>query len=404
MSRESLKIAITTSMFFPNVGGAEVFLHNLALSLQRRGHTPVVIASFSQWRAMWKRRDSLPYPILPHLPKQNALTRKSDVFLSVQDTYFALLQRRYDFDVWQSVGTFPVGVGVSHYTAAAGIPHVIRTTGSDIQKVPELDYGVRLDPEIEAVMNQHAAKCDRMVALTESVVPDCESVGVHRSDIDVIPCAVDLDRFDAIEVDEAAIRAAHDIPSDEFVFITVGRNHQKKGFPYLIDAAATLETRVDSPFHVVFVGSGMAPLRERAAEKNVESSVTFAGEISPDVSGGTYELPPTGVIELYKAADACVFPSLLETFGNVNIEAMAAGLSLISTDAAGSRDIVDHEQTGLVATAGDADSLATQMERMLTDSQLRAELRQAARTKVEGNYRWETVVEQYEDLYFELCR
>lgn len=401
---ESKTVAIASSMFFPDIGGTQVFLHNLALSLKRRGHTPIVLPAFSQWLQMQKHSGTLPYDIAPLPPKQYPLTKRSSQFLRVQDRYFSLLQRRYDFDVWQSFGTYPAAVGVGHFTESNDLPHVVRTNGSDIQKDERLGYGVRLDRDIESLIETHATKCDRIIALTESVVQDCRDIGASKEQVTVVPCAVDIDRFRSIDADWNEVREKFDLPTDEFVFLAVGRNHPKKGFKYLVDAADVLRRRTDDPFRIAFVGKGMDPLRKRASELGVRKHISFLGQVEPEASDGTYELPPRDVIRLYKTAGACVYPSLLETFGNVNIEAMAAGTPLISTDAPGSRDIVEHEYNGLVAQAADPESIANQMKRVLMSPELRERLVANGTESVETNYTWEIVVKQYERIYSQITR
>ena len=88
----------------------------------------------------------------------------------------------------------------------------------------------------------------------------------------------------------------------------------------------------------------------------------------------------------------------METFGRVIIEAMAAGLPVVTTDAPGCRDVVRHGHTGLLVQPGSIDEFVKQIRRLLRDSVLRQYL--------VGNgfqhaklHDWEQVVDQYEDLY-----
>lgn len=401
--RQSLTIAIASSMFFPEIGGTQVHLHNLACELTQRDHTVVVLPAFSQWFQIREHVDSFPYRIVPLPPKQHPLARTLPGFLRLQDKYFAALQRRFNFDIWQSFGTFPAGVSVGHFTERFNVAHVLRTNGSDIQKDAQLGYGMRLKSDLEELIETHATKCDRMLALTESVVPDCVEIGMPRERVEVVPCAVNIERFNSIEADQETIRSRHGLPKDEFVFLCVGRNHPKKGFKYLVEAAELLRDQTDSSFTIAFVGKNMDPLHKQAQRLGVTDCLSFLGEIEPASDNGRYKLPPTEVIQLYKSVDACVFPSLLETFGNVNIESMAAGTPLISTDAPGSRDVVDNEISGLVAEAGNAKSLATQMERIRTVPSLRQQLVEGGRKTIRSKYRWESVVQQYERIYRDLC-
>jgi glycosyltransferase involved in cell wall biosynthesis len=146
----------------------------------------------------------------------------------------------------------------------------------------------------------------------------------------------------------------------------------------------------------------MSPIAEKAQEMGIRDRVTFTGEIAPSDSAGDYQLPPDGVIRMYKMADAVAFPSLLETFGHVNIEAMAVERPIVSTDAPGCRDIVDHEINGLIAPAGEAGSLADQMQRIVESPELRSRLVKNGHRTVCEQYTWETVGDQYLQLYREI--
>jgi glycosyltransferase involved in cell wall biosynthesis len=70
----------------------------------------------------------------------------------------------------------------------------------------------------------------------------------------------------------------------------------------------------------------------------------------------------------------------------VLIEAMALGTPCVSSDVTGIPEIVRHDETGLIAQAGDAVALADALERLLTDAGLRTRLSQAGRALVEREF------------------
>ena len=123
------------SSFFPAVGGAQVTANNLGRYLIKQGHTVVIFVSPKFWRSLRKQSSEFPFKILPMLPvQQSALPRLGSIYLKLQDIYLGYMQNKYKFDVWQSFGTYPTGVSISHFTHPRGIPHVVRTIGYDIQK------------------------------------------------------------------------------------------------------------------------------------------------------------------------------------------------------------------------------------------------------------------------------
>lgn len=404
-SEDRLIVCLAISSYFPSIGGAEVTLHNLAIRLIYEGHRAVVLVGFPYWWKLRDQKDRFPYEIRPLPPKQNSwLKDRPGAFMAFQDLYFAHLQRTYGFDMWHSFGTWPVGVSVAHFTTPRDIPHVVRSVGYDVQKFEDIDYGVRLDPDVDALIRRWIPTCSKMVALSESVVTDCKEIGVPKDRVVTIPCAVELDRFESTDVDRSKIRKRHDVPTADFVFLAVGRNHPKKGFDVLVEAASILvENGVDG-FHVAFAGKDMDAIRKQAADLGITDRVTILGEIGDEPDARLFQAPPTSIIELYKAADAVVFPSLLESFGNVQIEAMAAEVPLISTDAPGCRDVVQDGENGLVAAAGDSRDLARKMDSLIHDTGQQDRLVAGGRRTIREHYTWDTVIDAYLSAYMEAVR
>ena len=403
-SERKLSVAIVISSFFPNVGGAQVTAHNLARHLTQNGHQVVMFSSWSSWRQIGEYKEELGYPLFPTFPGQQRLMPMfGNAYQFVQNRYFAWMQRKYKFDIWQSFGTYPSAVSVGGFTVSRGIPHVLRTVGYDIQKDQEVGYGYRFDPKIENLIQTWSPKVSKAIALSESVKPDLRDVGVADNQIEIIPCGVDQPRFESTSVDRNAIRQRHGIPLDKFAYITVGRNHPKKGFPILVEALAEMKRAgTIGNAHAVFVGLRMSDLLPLAKELGVVDHVTLIEELGHDSNDREYRIPSAPLVELYKSVDACAFPSLIETFAMINIEAMAAGIPVISTDAPGCIETISDGIDGLIAKAGDPIDLARKMELLQSSKDLQAKLSVAGPQSVRNSFSWEVVGRQFEDLYFSL--
>lgn len=401
---QKLSVAIATSSFFPSVGGAEVTAHNLAKYLIANGHNVVMFVAWNNWRKIRRHKAGFEYPILPLFPGQQRLMPiLGRLYQFAQNRYFSWAQRKYKFDIWQSFGTYPSAVSVGRFTLPRKLPHVMRTVGYDIQKDPEIGYGYRFVPRIERLVQKWAPQASKAIALSESVRPDLHDVGVQDERIEVIPCGVDQPRFESTRVDRDAVLSKYGIPLDKFNYVTVGRNHPKKGFPVLLDAmkemkgSGTLENT-----HVAFVGRGMSNLRSRVAELGISEHVTLVEELGLDPDDTEYRIPSTRLVELYKSVDACVFPSLIETFAMINIEAMAAGIPVVSTDAPGCIETIVDGVDGLISKAGDPVDLARKMEQLQNSEDLRSSLSANGRTTVRNSFSWDVVGHQFESLYISL--
>ena len=146
----------------------------------------------------------------------------------------------------------------------------------------------------------------------------------------------------------------------------------------------------------------MNQLEPEAKTLGIRGSVTFIDEVGASSEDGTYEMPSAPLIRLYRSADACVYPSLLEAHAHINIEAMASGIPVISTNARGVRETIDDGINGLLAIAGDPKNLAEKMAEIQMNSAIRTRLVNSGLAAVRNKYDWPVVVRMFESLYMDL--
>jgi glycosyltransferase involved in cell wall biosynthesis len=151
-------------------------------------------------------------------------------------------------------------------------------------------------------------------------------------------------------------------------FVTVARLVPQKGIDVLISALEQMSDDVkDWTLSLVGDGPERQQLEEQTVQAGLEKRVTFFGH-RPD--------PQTF---LFKAG-VFVLPSRFEGMPNALLEAMAAGLAVVVTDASpGPLEVVKDGVTGLVVPSEDPKALAKAMERLATDPILRAQLGSNAR-------------------------
>ena len=391
-----MKIAILTASFLPNVGGAQVFAHNISRQLDASGHSVHVYVTRKNYLALSPPFRSLLRP-LPGM-YYRLVRRVPHLGLYWAQRYLRRRQWDENYDAWLVIVTFPSGyVG----TCLRGVvPIALRASGEDIQKSPELDYGWRLDGAVEARISRIVRSYDRVVALTDSVRTDFAELGVSDEVIVTIPNGVDVERFTrGREVRE--IREELGWPDDRPVILTTGRHHRKKGFD-LIPAMATHLRKQGFRFRWYLVGRDSDMIDREVRSRGLEDLVQTIGQIGVDEGpNGNWRFPDDRLVMMYQAADIFAFPSLLETFGMVQLEAMAAGVVVVATDAPGCRDVVIHEENGLQARAGDAEGFADQLGRVLSEPGLRNALSEKGREFVRA-YSWEKVAKQYEALFQDL--
>ena len=187
------------------------------------------------------------------------------------------------------------------------------------------------------------------------------SFGVPDEKMFWAPYAVDNDWFTFPDDDRTAarerIRSRLAVGPDTFLVASSAKLIERKRPLDLVDAVASLRDRgVDA--HALFIGDGeeRAAIEQRATARGIRSAVTIAGFVNQR------ELP-----SWYAAADTLVLPSdSRETWGLVVNEAMAAGLPVVVSDAAGcSPDLVRAGENGFTYVCGDVAELADRLASMV---------------------------------------
>lgn len=397
---EAMKIALPTSTFLPGMGGVEVGLHNIASRLAHRGHRPVLIIPATNYRALARTGWQLPYETISFPPKIWGVLRWWPALgLALFDRFFGRLQRHYHFHFWHCTVGYPTGVALVHFSHCyMAVPHLVRCAGEDVQRSPTLGYGARLRPSVDRLVRRWLSRADRLVAISESVADEYLSLGAPKENIARVPNGVEINRFQRT-VDRGAVRRWLGVPEDAFLFLTVGRHHPKKNFASVIRALASITNRNSANVHALLVGRQVKKLRNLVRSLGLGERVHLHDQIGGDLPPGTHpKLPADELIEIYLAADAFVFPSLMETFGIVLVEAMAARLPIITADSPGCRDVVRSSSDGMVVTPGDDTALAYAMEALSTDRQMHEDYAQRSWARAQ-QFSWDSVVDQYAHLY-----
>jgi glycosyltransferase involved in cell wall biosynthesis len=158
--------------------------------------------------------------------------------------------------------------------------------------------------------------------------------------------------------------------------LCVGRLSSAKAQMLLVQACARLRDE-GLDFSLTLVGDG--PDRSRIAQ--AVSSLALSDRI--ELTGS---LNQQAVRAQLAQADIFVLPSLAEGIPVVLMEAMSSGVPCVSTPVNGIPELISHNQTGLLATPGDLDSLATQLRRLIQTPNLRSSLAHAAHAKVLADF------------------
>lgn len=158
--------------------------------------------------------------------------------------------------------------------------------------------------------------------------------------------------------------------------VCVGRLTPAKGQVLLVQACASLrDAGLDFSLKLVGEGPDRPRIEQAVAEHQLGDRIELTGALTQD-----------GVRRVLTDADVFVLPSLAEGIPVVLMEAMSSGVPCVSTPVNGIPELIEHGKSGLLATPGDAQSLAEQLLVLSRDEGLRCEIARAAQLKVQMQF------------------
>ena len=205
----------------------------------------------------------------------------------------------------------------------------------------------------------------------------------------LIPNGIPTDEYAPDPDTRAQWRQAHGIEPHATVLTHVGRFAPPKNHPLLIEALA--QVRADTPLYLLLVGGGELEnaVREQVAGLGLQARVRFLG-VRADVA------------DILRASDMFVLSSRWEGNPLSVMEAMAAGLPVVSTAVGGVPELVREGETGLLVPSEDAGALARAVQALVDDPARRQAMGAAARQDAVSRFDIRHTVRGYEQLYEQL--
>ena len=247
---------------------------------------------------------------------------------------------------------------------------------------------------------------DGIVAVSDSMQDDgCELYDVDRDRVRTIYNGIDLNQYRPRPNEEVLDRYGVD-PDTPYVLF-VGRITRQKGILHLVNAIKDMRDDVQV---VLCAGAPDTDAIEKEMTRRVERAREEAGA---EITWIPEMLSKEEIITFYTHASVFVCPSVYEPFGIINLEAMACETPVVASAVGGIPEIIVPGETGLLvdfepAGGDDADpadpdqfsrDLAAGVNELLDDPDLRKQMAEASRERVEKIFSWSSIAEQTLDFY-----
>ena len=368
-----LKIGIVC---YPTYGGSGVVATELGKALADQGHEihfitysqPVRLGAAHK-RIRYHEVNVSDYPLFFYPPYESVLASKM-----------------VDVVKYENLDLMHVHYAIPHASAAITAKMVLAQEGIHMPVITTL-HGTDItllgkDASFEPVISFAINKSDAVSAVSQSLKNDTYKLFGINQEIEVIPNFLNADHLPPENCQELRREYAAE---DERIIIHMSNFRPVKRIMDIVEVFAKVKLAV--PSKLILLGDG--PERSRAEQKcrelGISEHVTFAGNLKQP-------------LELLGIGDLFMLPSESESFGLAALEAMAAGVPVISTNTGGLPEVNRHGVTGMMSDVGDIDDMVKNCVYLLSDSKRLSKFKQQARKRSE-DFTLEKILPQYEKLY-----
>jgi glycosyltransferase involved in cell wall biosynthesis len=365
-------------------GGTEIAAYNLAINMAKRGNEIEVFTTSID------SRESI--EIYPNM----RIHRNPTSFkIASANASFKLIYKplNYDLDIVHAHSPIPYSdIPALLYAKRKKVPFVLtyqfdgQSTGGSFMRNAGVGFYNKF------FINKVLSSADVIIATTEAYANESPFLKGYKDKIVIIPNGINIEEVTTIHTQEEC-RNMLGLLYDAPIILFFGSLVRYKGPDVLLKAFKTVKKEFPKA-KLIFAGRGemFEELSNQALKLDLVKDVLFTGFVEEDKK------------PLYfKAADIFCLPSttMAESFGIVNLEAMASGIPIVASDLGGIPDIVKDGVNGLLSTPGDIQNLADTLTSLMADAHLRRELGNNGK-KLAVHYSWDEIADKTEQLYREI--
>ena len=369
-----LKIGIVC---YPTYGGSGVVATELGIAFAEKGHEVHFISYDQPFRLdlfsdkIYYHEVNIPsYPLFEYPPYELNLTSKL-----------------VDVAIHEKLDIIHVHYAIPHASAAVNAKQILATYGIHLPIVTTL-HGTDItlvgkEPEYEPAISFAINQSDIVTSVSDSLRKETYEHFNVTKEIEVIENFVCVDKF---KKKDKACRKALFAPNGEAILMHISNFRKVKRIQDVIKIHSIVNK--EFPTRLVLIGDGpeRSSMERLVKRLKVEDSTFFLGKIKETEKA-------------LCAADIYLMTSQTESFGVSALEAMAAGVPVISTNTGGIPEVNTHGETGYLSNVGDVEDMAENTLKLLRDKKLYDRLSLNA-TKNADRFNISNVLPNYLDLYY----
>jgi N-acetyl-alpha-D-glucosaminyl L-malate synthase BshA len=361
---------------YPTFGGSGVLATELGKALADKGHNihfityqqPVRLTGFST--NIFYHEVRVPtYPLFDYPPYESALA--STMVDVIRNNKLEVLHVHY---------------AIPHAAAAYMAKKILEEEGKNIPVITTL-HGTDItlvgrDKTYAPVVAFSINQSDVITAVSNNLREETYSSFHIEKEIEVIHNFVDVSRFDKKPIDAFRKVIA---PQNERILMHASNFRKIKRVQDVIRIFSEVNAIIPSKLLLVGDGPERPLAEELARELNICDHVRFLGK-QQDME------------EIYAVTDLFLLPSEYESFGLAALEAMAAGAAVVSSNAGGLPEVIEHGVCGYMAAVGDVKAMSAYALDILKDEERLTQFKNAAKEQAR-KFDIHNIVPRYEVVY-----
>jgi N-acetyl-alpha-D-glucosaminyl L-malate synthase BshA len=370
-----LKIGITC---YPTVGGSGVVATELGKMLAERGHEIHFISSSLPFRLKrmyhniyYHQVEVNQYSVFQFPPYDIALASKMAEVVNMEKLDLLHVHYAIPHAVCAILAKQMCNRNLKIVTTLHGTD--ITVLGYDSSLTDAIKFGIEKSDIVTAVSNS-------LIEQTyELINPDKTIETVYNF----------IDHRVYQKSDSSHLREEFGIDIAEKVIIHVSNFRPVKRVEDVVKTFAKIAEKMPAKLLLVGDGPEVSRVSKLVNKLGLNKRVLFLGR-------------QENLEELYSISDLMLLLSEKESFGLVLLEAMACGVPCIGTNVGGIPEVIEEGKTGFICDLGDIEEIAAKAIYLLSEQELHQKFSDMAVETVKSKFHAETIVKQYEDLYFKL--
>ena len=368
----SLRIAVVTETFPPEVNGVAMTLGRIVEGLVQRGHAIQLIRPRQKIESAMPKLNGIEEILSPGVPVP-----------TYGDLRFGLPSKRRLIKLWSGRRPDIVHVvtegplGWSAVVAARKLQLPLTSSFHTNFQSYTQHYGLSLlKSPIESYLRKLHNRTQATMVPTKALLVDLQNRGYNN--VKLLSRGVASELFSPYKRSQS-LRSSWGVTDDDLVVLLVGRLAKEKNVGLVVSAFRAIQ-RIKPGSKLVFVGDGpLRPTLQVSCPDAVFSGVQKGEDLAAH----------------YASGDLFLFSSLTETYGNVVPEALASGLAVVSYSCAAAQELITSGVNGMLVPVDDELQFINAAVGVAASATTMAQLRQAAAPSV-THLHWDTIFESFE--------